>query len=130
MNPEINFRVAESTPAVRSPATCDGRFVHRTDRHASTADAAQRRLDGVVAAARFHGIELDSRDFRAPAGEDMPSPATLVAWLRESGLWAKVVRLRWRQLFRFQSDAPLVLLFGDGSAALCVATDAARNGAS
>jgi HlyB family type I secretion system ABC transporter len=87
----------------------------------------QRRLDGVMAAARFHGIELDSRDFRALPGEDIPSPAALVTWLRESGLWAKAVRLRWRQLFRFQSDAPLVLLFSDGSAALCVATDATRN---
>jgi subfamily B ATP-binding cassette protein HlyB/CyaB len=100
--------------------------VHRTDRRESTADAAQRRLDGVAAAARFHGIELDRRDFRALPGEQVPSAAALVAWLRESGLWAKAVRLRWRQLFRFQSDAPLVLLFSDGSAGLLVAKDATR----
>jgi ABC-type bacteriocin/lantibiotic exporter with double-glycine peptidase domain len=46
--------------------------------------------------------------------------------MRESGLWAKAVRLRWRQLISLQSDAPLVLLFSDGSAVLLVARDAAR----
>jgi ATP-binding cassette, subfamily B, bacterial HlyB/CyaB len=75
----------------------------------------QRRLDALVAVARFHGHELDGSDFRGLPGEAIPSPAALVTWLRESGLWAKAVRLRWRQLFRFQSDAPLVLLFSDGS---------------
>jgi len=87
----------------------------------------QIRFDALVAAARFHGIDLDRRDFRPMAGERVPCPASLVEWLRGSGLWAKAVRLRWRQLFRFESDAPLVLLFTDGSAGLLVGRDAARD---
>jgi len=76
--------------------------------------------------ARFHGIHLEPADFRAAPGGEVPSPAALVAWLRETGLWAKAVRIRWRQLIRFQSDAPIVILFSDGGAGLLVAKDAAR----
>jgi ATP-binding cassette, subfamily B, bacterial HlyB/CyaB len=90
------------------------------------AEALQSRLEALAAAARFHGVELDQREFRALEGEEIPSPAALVAWLRGSGLWAKAVRLRWRQLFGFESSAPVVLLFGDGGAALLVGKDAAR----
>jgi HlyB family type I secretion system ABC transporter len=79
-----------------------------------------------VAVARFHGIQLDRRDFRALPGEEVPSPATLVAWMRESGLWAKAVQLRWRQLLRLQTEAPIVLFLSDGTAALVVSKDAAR----
>ena len=35
------------------------------------------RLKAVVAAAKYHGLELDIRDFAAEPGEDTPSPATL-----------------------------------------------------
>ncbi len=59
-------------------------------------------------------------------GEDLPSPATLVAWMRDAGLWAKAARLRWPQLMRLQADAPIVLLLSDGSAALLVARDPVR----
>jgi len=86
----------------------------------------QCRLDAAVAAARFHGIQLDPSDLRVTPGEDVPSPATLVTWIRGAGLWAKADRLRWRQLMRLRSDAPVVLLFSDGSAALLVGCDAAR----
>jgi subfamily B ATP-binding cassette protein HlyB/CyaB len=92
----------------------------------SKACAQECRLDAAVAAARFHGIQLDRRDLRLLPGEDVPSPATLVTWLREAGLWAKAVQLRWAQLLRVQSNAPIVLLLTDGSAALLVARDAAR----
>jgi HlyB family type I secretion system ABC transporter len=92
----------------------------------SNADPAEIRLDAVKAAARFHGVELERADFHAVTGERFASPAALVAWLREAGLWAKATRLRWHQLFRFQSDAPLVLLFDDGSAGLLVGKDSAR----
>jgi HlyB family type I secretion system ABC transporter len=91
------------------------------------AAAVQCRLDALAAVARYHGIQLDHQDFRTLPGEEVPSPAALVTWMRDSGLWAKAVRLRWRQLMRLQSDAPLVLLLSDGSAALLVARDAARD---
>ena len=86
-------------------------------------DAAQARLAALVAVARYHGVDLDRASFRAPPGE-VPSPAALVAWARENGLWAKATRLRWRQLMRMQSDAPLVLLFADGGAGILVSRDA------
>jgi ATP-binding cassette, subfamily B, bacterial HlyB/CyaB len=76
--------------------------------------------------ARFHGVELDRADLRAVTGKESPSPAALATSLRGAGLWAKAVRLRWRQLFRIQSDSPIVLLFRDGSAGLLVGKDAAR----
>jgi HlyB family type I secretion system ABC transporter len=106
-------------------ATVDESRRHSGDSE-SHAGGVRCRLDAAVAVARFHGIHLDSRDFRALPEEEIPSPATLVAWMRESGLWAKAVRLRWRQLIHLRSDAPLVLLLSDGSAALLVARDAAR----
>jgi HlyB family type I secretion system ABC transporter len=79
-----------------------------------------------MAAAHFHGVALDRAEFRPVAGERVPSTAALVAWLREAGLWAKAQRLQWRQLFRIQSDAPIVLLFGNGGAGLLVGKDADR----
>ncbi len=90
------------------------------------ADAVHWRLEALAAVARFHGTELDRAQFRPRPGEATPSPATLAAWLQASGLWAKAVRLRWRQLLRVESEAPLVLLLNDGSAALLVAKDARR----
>ena len=86
-------------------------------------DAAQARLAALVAVARYHGVDLDRGSFPAPPGE-VPSAAALVAWTRENGLWAKATRLRWRQLMRMQSDAPLVLLFADGGAGILVSRDA------
>ncbi len=104
-----------------------GGDVHRPHGSAVAEEqAAQCRLEALVAAARYHGTRLDSRDFRPLPGEEVPSPATLVAWMRDSGLWAKAVRLRWRNLLRLQSDAPVVLLLSDGSAALLVGRDVAR----
>ena len=91
--------------------------------HEGKRDAAQARVAALVAVARYHGVDLDRGEFRAPPGE-VPSPAALVTWARENGLWAKATRLRWRQLIRMQSDAPLVLLFADGGAGILVSRDA------
>ena len=91
----------------------------------------ESRLLAVVAAARFNGVDLSIADFRATAGEPVPSPASLVAWARDQGLSARAERLRWKQLFKIQGAAtpapPLVLLFKDGTAGLMVAADLARN---
>ena len=78
-------------------------------------------------AARYHGVELDRREFRAQEGEAVPSPATLMRWVRDQGLWAKAVRLKWRNLFRFQTGVPVVLLLTDGSAGVLMGTDSGRN---
>ena len=88
-----------------------------------TRDATVARVDALVEVARHHGVDLDRSEFRVPPGE-LPSPAALVTWARDGGLWAKATRLRWRHLIAMQSDAPVVLLFGDGGAAILVKRDA------
>jgi ATP-binding cassette subfamily B protein len=88
--------------------------------------AIQIRLMAIAAAARFHGAEVHQSDLRAAAGE-VPSPAALTDWLRASGLWAKAVRLPWKQLAALDVASPVVLLLNDGGAALLVATDKKRN---
>ena len=84
------------------------------------------RLRALAAAARYHGGELERDDLRVPEGE-IPSPAVLVDWVRGSGLWARAVRLRWRNLVGMTAGGPIVLLLNDGTAALMVRADAARN---
>ena len=86
-------------------------------------DAAKARVDALVAVAQHHGVELDRKAFRVSPAE-VPSPAALVTWAREGGLWAKATRLRWRHLIRMQSNAPVVLLFSDGGAGILVSRDA------
>ncbi|GBR49700.1 ABC transporter ATP-binding protein [Acetobacter pomorum] len=80
------------------------------------------RLRAVIAAAKYHGLELDTRDFAAEPGEDTPSPATLVRWLEDQGAVAKAVRIKWRYLVKMTQSPPVVLMFRDGSAALMVNT--------
>ena len=96
-------------------------------------DAAEMRLLAVAAVARHHGFELDRSDYHLDAGETIPSPASLVTWLRDQGLVAKASRIAWPQLMRITEAAgagtvsPVVLLFTDGSAGVLVASDASRN---
>ncbi len=85
------------------------------------------RLRAVAAAARFHGVDLDLGNFRLSGSEQYPSPASLVAWLRDQGMTAKALRLVWRNLFRFRESAPVVLLLKDGAAALVVGADPKRD---
>jgi len=84
------------------------------------------RILAVMAAARYHGIELDRDDLRIPPGE-IPPPATLVEWARSVGLWARGTKFRWRHLLGVQAAGPVVVLLNDGSAALMVRADPARN---
>jgi ATP-binding cassette, subfamily B, bacterial HlyB/CyaB len=88
--------------------------------------AIQIRLMAIAAAARFHGAELHRSDLRVVA-DDIPSPAALTDWLRASGLWAKAVRLPWKQLIGLNLASPVVLLLNDGSAVLLIANDKKRN---
>ena len=100
--------------------------------HANGSDAGFRpreeridpRVRAVSLAGRFYGMEMDEADFRRPAGEPHPSAASLAAWAQDSGLWAKGVRINWRQLLRIQAAGPVVLLFTDGSAGLMTAANA------
>ena len=90
-------------------------------------DLVETRLRAVIAAARYHGVELERGDFKRPANEVVPTPASLVAWMRDSGLWAKASRLRWRNLLTLTGGVPVVLLFRDGSAGLLIQGEAKRN---
>ncbi len=106
----------------------DGAFVPGQPPTSSAADEpSESRLRAMETAARYHGVELDRREFRAQEGETVPSPATLMRWVRDQGLWAKAVRLKWRNLFRFQNGVPVVLLLADGTAAVQMGADTIRN---
>ena len=84
------------------------------------------RILAVLAAARFYGYELDRTDMRIPRGES-PPPAAYVKWLQNAGMWARASQIRWRQLVSMSDARPVVLFLDDGSAALMVKTDPARN---
>ena len=78
------------------------------------------RLAAVMNVARYHGVELDPQSVKLNAAEEAPSPPVLVEWLRESGLWARGVKLSFRQLMGIDDPAPIILLLDDGGAALLV----------
>ena len=90
-------------------------------------DGAHPRLQAVIAAARFHGVELDPREFPCTPGDDVPSAEALSAWLQNAGMWARPVRLRWLQLMRLRDAGPVVLLFTEGGAGLLTGVNAQRN---
>ncbi len=85
------------------------------------------RLRAVIVASRFYGVDLDINEYRITAGEAYPSPASLVNWLRDQGMLAKAMRLKWKNLFRFRESAPVVLLLKDGTAGLVVGADPDRD---
>ena len=68
------------------------------------AQQADTRILAVVAAARFHGVDLSAADYRPAAGETAPSPASLAGWARDQGLYAKAERVRWKSLFKLQGS--------------------------
>src|SRR3984893_13738388 len=114
-----------------SPADCgDGRGaggsgpVRRDD---NVVHGAHPRLQAVIAAARFHGMELDPGEFPRTPGDGGPAACALSAWLQKAGMWARPVRLRWLQLMRLQDAGPVVLLFTDGGAGLLVGVNAEHN---
>jgi len=85
------------------------------------------RVRAVMAAARFHGLEIDAGGFPALCQQSAPSANALAAWARGAGLWARVAQLRWRQLIRLRDCGPVVLLFANGGAGLMTAVSAERN---
>ena len=107
----------DHVPDVSGPSSDPG---HES---ASRLTPAMIRLRAVLAAARFHGLELDIRDFAADPEEETPSPATLARWLEEQGAVAKGMRIKWRYLVKMTNSPPIVLMFRDGSAAVMVNAD-------
>ena len=85
------------------------------------------RLQAIVAAVRFHGIDLDTRDFRDLKVGDIPSPESLAKRLRELGIVASTSRLKWRHIVHMVEKPPVVLLFQDGTAGIMVGADPRRN---
>ncbi len=85
------------------------------------------RVLAVRAAARFHGVDLDPELLRKdtdPAA--VPGSPALVEWAREAGLWARAIRVGFRQLLKTDTTAPVILLMKDGGAALMMACDRER----
>ena len=84
------------------------------------------RIMAVMAAARFHGAELQREDIRIP-----PAPRRLRPHWSNGCATPASGRARpgisWRHLVRLQQSGPVVLLLNDGSAALMVRADSARN---
>ncbi len=114
------------TNAPASGAQPSGAQASVRDRNAAPVTPLEIRLLAIMAAARYHGSELDRDDLRVPRGTQ-PSPASLVEWVRNAGLWARATRLKWRHLMRMQTSGTVVLLLNDGGAAVMVRGDAARN---
>ncbi len=93
---------------------------------AKAPDPLTIRLRAAMAAAKYHGIELDLKTFQAEPNERSPSPATLVRWMDDQGLVAKGMHLKWRYLVRMHNTPPIVLMFKDGSAGLFMSADTNR----
>src|ERR1700736_547798 len=93
----------------------------------TSGDVIHPRVQAVMVAARFHGVELDSSEIRSTAAQEMPSAASLSEWAQSAGMWARAVPLGGRQLMHLADAGPVVLLLTDGSATLMVGADADRN---
>nr|WP_286838372.1 hypothetical protein [Acidiphilium sp. 34-64-41] len=59
------------------------------DRSSEETEAEHVRILAVKAAARFHGVDLDTETLTLDPKDPAPSSPHLVEWLRESGLWAR-----------------------------------------
>ena len=94
------------------------------DPEGSGSDAASRgapihpRLLAMMMAARYFGLELDPHEFRMGPGDTEPGAAALSEWAKNSGMWSRALRLRWRNLMHLGNTGPVVLLFSDGTAGL------------
>lgn len=84
------------------------------------------RLQAMIQAARYQGIELDPNEFRQAEKDTTPSAAALSLWAQHAGMWSRAVRIRWQHLPRLNDSGPVVLLFTDGTAGLLTGTNAAQ----
>jgi HlyB family type I secretion system ABC transporter len=109
--------VSSTNATIEAPAT---------DAAEAPSAVLESRLLAIEAAARFHQTELDRDDLRVVPGV-APVPAALVAWIRNSGLWSRAVRMRFAQLLKIEVSSPIILLLRDGSAAILTTVDSVRN---
>ena len=93
---------------------------------AKAPDPLTIRLRAAMAAAKYHGVELDPKTFQAEPNEPSPSPATLVRWMDDQGMIARGMHLKWRYLVKMHNTPPIVLMFKDGSAGLFISAEAHR----
>jgi ATP-binding cassette subfamily B protein len=84
------------------------------------------RLQAMIQAARYQGIELDPNEFTQTPANTVPSAAALSLWAQNAGMWSRAVRVGWQHLLRLNDSGPVVLLFTDGSAALLTGANAAQ----
>ncbi|MSO99598.1 MAG: peptidase domain-containing ABC transporter [Acetobacteraceae bacterium] len=82
------------------------------------------RLMAMMMAARYFGLELDPHEFRNAPGETTPGASALSDWAKNSGMWCRALRLRWRHLMHLGGTGPVVLLFNDGTAGLLTGANA------
>src|SRR6516165_2564811 len=93
----------------------------------ATSNVIHPRVQAIMVAARFHGVELDPKEIASTPAQHSPSAASLTEWARSAGLWARAVRLRWRQLMQLADAGPVVLLLTDGTATLMTGANAERD---
>ena len=84
------------------------------------------RLQAMIQAARYHGVELDVNEFRRSPEESELSAAALSLWAQNAGMWSRAVRISWRHLLRLNDAGPVVLLLKDGGAALLAGAETAQ----
>lgn len=101
--------------------------VGRTPGGPAEFDQVGPRLKAMLAVARYYGVELDPKEFRAASASSFPASTDLSEWARNGGMWSRAVRVRWSHLLRFQDTGPVVLLFNDGGAGLLTGASAERN---
>jgi ATP-binding cassette, subfamily B, bacterial HlyB/CyaB len=118
----IGQRLASLTQCHQTKFPADAGDGRQTSR-----DVIHPRVQAVMVAARFHGMELDPSELVSTGAQGMPSAASLSEWAQSAGMWARAVRLRWRQLMHLVDAGPVVLLLTDGSSTLMVGADADRN---
>ena len=92
--------------------------------HPAHDNSGDPRLLAMMVAARFYGSELDPVEFRLSPDEAAPSAASLATWATNGGMWARAVRLRFRQLMKLADTGPIVLLFTDGGAGVMTGVNA------
>ncbi len=113
----------QSDPHAPDPNSYASPLIEDRTADQAARDPGRARLDAVVMAARYYGMELAIEDFRSVEVSDVPSAASLSVWAQNAGLWARAVRLHWRHLMRLREAGPVVLLFKDGGAGLLVGSN-------
>jgi HlyB family type I secretion system ABC transporter len=78
------------------------------------------RLEAAMTVARYHGVYPDPQAIKRGATHAMPTSPMLVEWFRQTGLWARSVRLSFRQVMKIDSAAPILILLEGGGAAVIV----------